>query len=340
MARIVVLGGGRQGRVIAADLAGEHAITVADMAPRPLLGVRAHQIDVADGAALTMFLTGFDLAVGALPARLGFAAARAAVRAGRSYVDVAFYAEDARALDAEARAKGVAVLPDCGLAPGLSNLIVGRALAAKPRRRIAIYVGGVAADQGRPYGYVATWSLPDLVDEYTRPARIIQDGKVISVPALTGLETITFAGVGKMEAFFTDGLRTLLSVEGVGEMIEKTVRWPGHLAAVRPLLATGTLAQEIENKCGQGDDLVVMRIDVDGQEVTLVHRAQDGLSAMSRTTALTTAAFARYAVSGKLTARGVVPPEAIGSDPEAYRFILRDLDRHGIRLSPAEPFLP
>ncbi|MBI3179719.1 MAG: saccharopine dehydrogenase NADP-binding domain-containing protein, partial [Deltaproteobacteria bacterium] len=229
MARIAILGGGRQGRVVAADLAVDHEVTVADVAPPKVRGARTRKIDVTDRAALVRFLSRFDLGVGALPARLGFGAARAAVTARRSYVDVAFYAEDVQALDADAKAAGVAILPDCGLAPGLSNLVVGRALAARPRRRIAIYVAGVAADPARPYGYVATWSVPDLVDEYTRPARIIKDGKVTSVPALTGLETLAFAGIGELEAFFTDGLRTLLSVGDVEEMIEKTLRWPGHV---------------------------------------------------------------------------------------------------------------
>lgn len=346
MARIIVLGGGRQGRFIANDLAGDHDVTVADVAAVSLPGVRTMQRDLSRPHELVGLLHEFDVIVGALPAKLGFAAAHAAVKAKRHYVDVSYYIEDARQLHDAAQAAGVAIMPDCGVAPGLSNLIAGRALATRKPKEINIQVGGFAADPKKPYGYVVTWSPEDLMDEYLRPARIIRDGKVVEVPALSGLETITIPGVGAVEAFFTDGLRTLLSeanprvgVPRIKNMTEKTVRWPGHVDEVKPHIANGTLVKELTEKCREGSDIVVFRVQADKDVVTMVDRARDGMSAMARTTALSCAAFARWVAGGKMQFAGVVPPEKLATDHAAYQFILDTLRVRGIAFDPPYPFV-
>lgn len=336
--RIVVLGGGRQGRVVATELASDYDVTVADVRPLTLNGVTCREVDLADPAAIERTVAESDLAVGALPAELGYAAARASIAARRPYVDVAFYPEDAATLHEDAKAAGVAIMPDCGLAPGISNLLVGRALAVRKPRELHIQVGGVAAEPSRPFGYVVTWSLDDLVDEYRRPARIRRGGKVVALPAMSEIEPINIPGVGVLEAFLTDGLRTLLECD-VPEMTEKTMRWPGHIAAIRPLLEEGTLRRRLETECREGADLVAFRVQVDGEVVTMVDRPRDGLSAMARTTALTCAAFARLAAEGGVSERGVVPPERIGRDPKAYRFVLDAIAKHGILLTPRYPFV-
>jgi lysine 6-dehydrogenase len=346
MARILILGGGRQGRIIANDLAGDHDVAVADIAAVNLPGVRSIQRDLSRPLELVGTLDGYDVVVGALPARLGFAAAQAAVTAKRHYVDLSFYIEDAAQLHEAAQAAGVAIMPDCGLAPGLSNLIAGRALATRKPKEINIQVGGFAADPKTPYGYVITWSPEDILDEYLRPARIMRDGKVVEVPALSGLEIINIPGVGDVEAFFTDGLRTLLSavnppvgVSRIKTMTEKTLRWPGHVEAVKPLIANRTLVTELTEKCRDGADLVVFRVQVDGDVVTMVEHARDGMSAMARTTALTCAAFARWVAAGKMPFAGVVPPEKLATDDAAYQFILDTLRVRGVTFDPPYPFL-
>src|SRR5438477_10212008 len=196
MAGIIVVHGGRQGRILADDHTGVHAATVAGVAPVDLPGVRSIQRDLSRALELVGTLHEYDLVVGALPGRLGLAAAQAAVKAKRHYVDLSYYIEDAVQLHGAALAAGVAIVPDCGLAPGLSNLIAGRALATRKPKEINIQVGGFADDPKKPYGYVITWSPEDLLDEYVRPARIIRDGKVVEVPALSGLEIIKIPGVG------------------------------------------------------------------------------------------------------------------------------------------------
>ncbi|MBV9016748.1 MAG: saccharopine dehydrogenase NADP-binding domain-containing protein [Alphaproteobacteria bacterium] len=346
MARIIILCGGRQGRIIANDLAGDHDVNVADIAAVNISGVRSIQQDLSRPLELVGILREYDVVVGALPARLGFAAAQAAVKAERHYVDLSFYIEDVAQLHGAAEAAGVAIMPDCGLAPGLSNLIAGRALATRTPQEINIQVGGFAADPKKPYGYVITWSPEDIPEEYQRPARTIRDGKIVEVPALSGLEIINIPGVGEVEAFFTDGLRTLLSeanppvgVPRINNMTEKTLRWPGHVKAVKPLIASGTLVTELTEKCREGADLVVFRLQVDGEVVTMVDRARGGISAMARTTALTCAAVARWVAAGKMQFTGVVPPEKLAIDHAAYRFILDTLRVRGVAFDPPYPFM-
>lgn len=334
--KVCVLGGGRQGRVIAAALAPHADVTLADAHPVRVPAVRSLETDLSEPATLVRLIRGFDLAVGALPARLGTTAARAAIEAGRNYIDIAFTPGNPRDLDAEARKAGVTIVPDCGLAPGLSNLIAGRALARGTPDEIHIKVGGFAADPDRPYGYVVTWSPENLLEEYTRPARIVREGRVMTVPALSGLERVKVDGIGELEAFFTDGLRTLLDC-GVRNMTEKTLRWPGHAGAIRPLLEGGRFSRKIQERCGEGEDLVVLLVDVvrggNRFRTTLIDRPRDGLTAMARTTGYTCAAFARWALEGGLPEPGVVPPERIGADPKAFEFIRRALAGRGITFS-------
>lgn len=333
--RILVLGGGRMGAIVAADLARSFDVTVADSRGVAVPGARSMRADLSGG--LDRLLSRFDLAVSALPSRLGLSAARAAVEARRTLVDLAFAAQDPFALEPAARRAGIALVPDCGLSPGISNLWVGSA-RGRPRR-VRIHVGGVASDPAEDY--VATWSLEDLLEEYVRPARIVVGGRRRSVPALSGLETVRVPGVGTMEAFFSDGLRTLLRTTPAREMAEKTLRWPGHAARMIALREMGAFRRPETLTAlwralwerPRPRDTVVLDVRVDRRRWTLVERARGGLTAMARTTALTCAVFARLAAAGGLPGTGVLPPELIGADPRAYEFVRRELARRGIRWS-------
>jgi lysine 6-dehydrogenase len=234
----------------------------------------------------------------------------------------------------------VAIVPDCGLAPGISNLIAGRAVADGPVDSIVIRVGGVAEDASRPYGYVVTWSLEDLLEEYTRPARIVVDGNPTTVPVFSGLERLHVDGVGELEAFFSDGLRTLIdTLPDVRNMSEMTLRWPGHAAAVRPLVAAGRFLEEFRERCivDLPQDLVVLRVDMrrgkTSQRVTLVsrHDPASGLTAMSRTTALTCSVVAQLVAEGGLKETGVLPLERVARDARCHRFVLDGLAARGVR---------
>ena len=346
---VLILGGGAQGRVIAADLAAaspQAKVSVADVR-KPALPALPNlswiEADLSDTNAVIRLLASHDLAVGALPARLGFQVMRAAIEAKRPMVDVSFSEEGPLDLDADARKAGIALVPDCGLAPGMSHLLVGRAVQryGKPRE-ITILVGGVAVDKTRPYGYVVTGSLEDLVAEYTRPARIVRDGKPISVPALSGLENVTIDGAGTMERFYSDGLRTLLrTLPGVPDMREMTLRWPGHVEQVIPLMRDGTLVEVFRRECvvDPPEDLVAMEVsgtwaDGTSRRWTLIDRYDPvtKMTAMARTTALTTAAAARLGAERGLGRPGVRPLELVAEDIDAADFILGALAERGIRV--------
>jgi len=345
---VLILGGGAQGRVIAADLAAaspQAKVSVADVL-KPVLPQLPNlgwlEADLGDANVVVRLLASHDLAVGALPARLGFQAMRAAIEAKRPMVDVSFSEEDPLDLDSDARKAGIALVPDCGLAPGLSHLLVGRAVKRYGRpKEVTIQVGGVATDATRPYGYVVTWSLEDLVAEYTRPARIVRDGKPVSVPALSGLEHVEIEGAGTMERFYSDGLRTLLrTLPGVPDMREMTLRWPGHVEKVIQLMRDNRLVEEFRRECvvEPPDDLVAMEVRMTWDDVerkwTLIDRYDPKLqmTAMARTTALTTAAAARLGVERGLGSPGVKPLELIAEDAKAADFILAALAARGIQV--------
>ncbi len=349
--RILVLGGGQQGRVIATDLARalpSARVTVADLR-EPVLPELANLgwqvLDAADGTALSRMIAAHDLVVGALPSRFGFAAMRAAIATRRPMVDVSFAAEDPRTLDAEARAAGVAVVPDCGLAPGLSHLLVGHAATRGLPDEAVIYVGGVARDPSRPYGYVVSWSVEDLLEEYVRPARLVRDGAQVTLPVFSELERIHVEGAGEMEAFLSDGLRTLLATLPIRDMSERTLRWPGHVEAIRPLVASGRLVEELRARCvaDPPDDLVALLVRVRRgarwERAGLVDRYDPvgGMSAMARTTALTTAAMARLVAGGLELPAGVQPLELAAAVPGVWDGLRRILATHRVMLTDFTP---
>lgn len=346
---IVVLGGGQQGRVIASDLARslpEARVDVADVREPKLSAadnLRWVEADCSDPSAAARLIHEYDLAVGALPARFGFGTMRAAIEAGRPLVDVSFSAESPLALDAEARAAGVAIVPDCGLAPGLSHLSAGHAATQGPIDELVMDVGGVAQDASRPYGYVVTWSLEDLYEEYLRPARFVRDGREVTVPVLSVVEPANVDGVGEMEAFLSDGLRTAIETfPDVPNMCERTLRWPGHVEQVKPLVESGRFLAEFRDKCvvDEPRDLVALVVRVrwkDGrrERLTLVDRWDDAarMTAMARTTALTTAVAAQLLARGGAREPGVHPLEHVGRDEAAYRFFVDQLAARGVRMA-------
>ena len=346
---ILVLGGGKQGRVLAEDLARSlprARITVGDVqepafSERPP-NLRWLEVDLSVPEGVARLLHGHDMGVCALPSRFGYATMQAAIDAKRPLVDVSSSAEDSLTLDTAAARAGIAIVPNCGLAPGLSHLLVGDAMARHGVPvEIEILVGGVAQDKDRPYGYVVTWSIEGLVESYTRPARWVRDGEFVSEPVLDRVEPVDVPGVGRMESFVSDGLRTLLTTaSSVRTMAEKTLRWPGHVAAIRPLLADGTFLDTFKRECvvDPPEDLVALVVRTqwkNGREhrhvMTDRYDPKTGLTAMARTTAFTTAVTARLAAEGGIRDKGVLPLERVARAPEATKFILDEMGKRGVK---------
>ncbi len=238
----------------------------------------------------------------------------------------------------------------------MSNMILGYHAARMTVERFACYVGGLPFRREFPFEYKAPFSPADVIEEYIRPARYIENGHVVVKPALSDVENMDFAEIGTLEAFNSDGLRSLLSTVPVPNMIEKTLRYPGHVRhilalrdsgffdtegidvkgqRVRPLDATSAVLFRHWRLHEEDDEFTVMRIVVEGREGDRAARVQydlfdrrdraTGFSSMARTTGFPATAVARLVLSGRFRRQGVCPPEFIGSDEAAFRFVMDEL---------------
>jgi len=329
--KIIVLGGGLVGGPMALDLAVEERfdVTVADIDEAALEQLRARQpklavirADLSSPSKVTELVAGHDIVLNAVPGFMGYATLDAILEARRNVVDISFFVEDPFALDDKATRAGVTAIVDCGVAPGLSNLLVGRVAGHLDHVDNAlIYVGGLPEVRQWPYEYKATFSPIDVIAEYTRPARYVENGVVVTRPALSDPELIEFPGIGTLEAFNTDGLRTLAQTISSPIMKDKTLRYPGHIekmavlretgffdeaeimvggTAIRPIDLTAALLFP-KWKLGPGEvDITVLLVQVEGRqgsrEVSHVFRMSDrydpqsGIHSMARTTGYTATA--------------------------------------------------
>jgi saccharopine dehydrogenase-like NADP-dependent oxidoreductase len=371
--RVVVLGAGMVGGAIARDLArgGEFEVTVVDASEAALArigretGIAAVRADLAAGGAVRRAVEGHDLVVGAVPGHMGFATLREVLACGKPVVDISFFPEDPLELDALARENGVTALVDFGVAPGCSNLILGRmAKELDAVERFVCLVGGLPSVRVWPWEYKAGFSPADVLEEYTRPARYVSGGRLVTMPALSEPELVDFAGVGTLEAFNTDGLRTLLATVGVPFMVEKTLRYPGHIEKIRVLRESGFLSSEPVDVGSRAvrpidltsrllfplwkleeaeEDLTVMRVSVDGvsggrrvrRTFELLDRADrsTATSSMARTTGYTCTAGVRLLARGAYSRPGISPPEVVGREAECFAFVFAELAARGVVFS-------
>lgn len=376
-ARVVVLGGGRVGGAIVHDLArsGGWEISVADASDEALdrlqrkAGARPLRADLSRPEEVQRVVADADLVIGAVPGFMGFRTVEAVIEAGKNMVDISFFEEDPLQLDAVAREKGVIVLMDCGIAPGCGNIILGHHDARFDRiDRFSCMVGGLPVERRWPYEYRAVFSPIDVIEEYTRPARIMEHGQVVVRPALSEVELVDLPGVGTVEAFNTDGLRSLLAtMVHIPFMKEKTLRYPGHADRMRMLRETGFFDREPVEigdvrvrpldltahllfdswRLSRGEeDLTVMRVEIEGDRegrtVTVRYDLLDrydrdtGTTSMARTTGYTCTAAARAVADGVFKTVGVSPPERLGSTPGGYDLVMKHLAERGVRFRVSE----
>jgi saccharopine dehydrogenase-like NADP-dependent oxidoreductase len=286
------------------------------------------------------------------------------IEAGRNACDISFMEQDPAELCEAARARGVTVVTDCGVAPGLSNMLCGHAAARlSPCERLTILVGGLPVERSGPWEYKAGFAPLDVLAEYTRPARQVEGGRIVVHPALSGRELVDLPGVGTLEAFHTDGLRSLLRTLSVPDMTEKTLRYPGHAArmevlrdaglfetrpltvgdaSVRPLDVAAALLFPAWTFADGEADFTVMRVLAegvrDGRTVRCTwdlldrHDPGTGLRSMSRTTAFPATIMARWIADGRFSRPGVHPPEVPGAEPGLTEAMLDELGRRGVRV--------
>src|SRR5690606_17875129 len=148
--------------------------------------------------------------VGAVPGFMGFGVAQAVVQAGKNMVDISFFPEDPFLLDEEARREQVTLVTDCGVAPGMGNILLGYHNKQMKVLRYECLVGGLPVARTWPWEYKAVFSPIDVIEEYVRPARYVQNGAIVVREALSDPELIDFEGIGTLESWNSDGLRTLI----------------------------------------------------------------------------------------------------------------------------------
>ena len=368
MSKIIVLGAGLVGSVIAIDLAKQHEVTSADVNPESFLRFENHpeiksvQADLSNVEKLKQLVKDFDLVVGAVPGFMGYQTMKAVIEAGKNMVDISFMPEDFLQLDGLAKKHKVTVVADIGVAPGMGNIILGYHNKRMHVNSYECLVGGLPVIREWPYEYKAVFSPIDVIEEYTRPARFIQNYEMVTKEALSDPELIYFEGVGTLESWNSDGLRSLMqTMKNVPNMIEKTLRYPGCVEYLRVLRESGFFSYEeiVVNgvkvrpidvtakllfpkwKLKKGEeDFTIMRIVVDGIEnggpkkyqYNLLDRfdRKTNTISMARTTGYTCAAAANLLLDGGFAQKGVNPPEYVGEAEGNLTYILKYLEERGV----------
>src|SRR5215212_182337 len=359
---ILILGAGRMGLGAAYDLAhnseGVELVTVADVDEGRARAVaetlrdgrvRAAQVDVEDRARVVELMRGHDAVLSCVTYFHNLKLARAAIEAGTNFCDLGgnnAVVDAELALDAEARAAGVNVIPDCGLAPGMVSVLAAHGAARFSRLdELHIRVGGLPQTPRPPLDYQIVFSVEGLINEYVERARVIREGRLIEVESMTELESLDFPEpYGRMEAFQTSGGTSTLPETFLGRVKEldyKTIRYPGHCERFKLLIDLGLasseeveaggvpvaprrLLGELLNRRLPADepDLVFIRLEFAGDlagggggakrlRYDIIDRfdPRTGLSAMQRTTAFPASVVAQMMARGETTRRGAVPQE-------------------------------
>ena len=367
--RIAVLGAGMVGRAMALDLAKKFNVSSFDVSDQNLTtlkernaAIETKRVDLGDYSQYSSLLSPFDLVITAVPGFMGYNCLKAVIECGKNVADISFFPEDSLQLDALAKQKGVTVITDIGVAPGMSNLILGLHNEEMKLTNFECYVGGLPANPQPPFYYKAPFSPIDVIEEYIRPARLQENGEIVTRPALTEREFMEFEGVGKLEAFNTDGLRSLLfTMKHIPVMKEKTLRYPGHIDLIIALKQAGFFDEKqveingalisplqfcsrmlIDNwKLGpEEEELTVMKVIVEGEEKGKKKRIEYDLldrydpttktSSMARTTGYTCTAAAHLIINGMFTEKGVFPPELVGKNKDCVDFVFNYLSERGV----------
>ena len=368
--KILVLGAGLVGGPIALDLAknGEFKVTSADISVESLSrlsdidGISTVQADLNNEEILKSLVQKHDLVVSAVPGFMGYRTLEQIIECGKNAVDIAFFPEDMFGLDAKAKEMDVTAICDIGVAPGMSNVLIGYGASMLDTLEKGItYVGGLPVVRTWPFEYKAVFSPIDVIEEYTRPARYIDGGRLVVREALSDPELLNFPNIGTLEAFNSDGLRTLATTVKGDFLIEKTLRYKGHIekmAVLRdtgffskePMLINGIMISPLEFtsrllfpkwKLQEGEeDLTIMQVITEGLKDGMRQRFTwdlydrfdkvTGIHSMARTTGYTATMVARLLSKGLYNRKGISAPEFLGQDATIVNFLLDGLKERGV----------
>ncbi len=379
MSNVLVLGAGMVGSAMALDMAKNHKVTVSDLNDTNLNNltnrnnaIRTINLDVTNKEELIQLMAPFDLIICAVPGFLGFETLRTIIEAKKNVIDISFFPENSLELDELAKQNNVTAIVDCGVAPGMDNVILGYYNEKMKLTDFECLVGGLPKVKKWPFCYKAPFSPVDVIEEYTRPARYVENGNLVVREPLTDCEYIEFDKVGTLESFNSDGLRSIIhTMPHIPNMKEKTLRYPGHVEYVRVLKESGFFntdkitvnGTEVspldftskilfdEWKLGATEEeLTVMRVTVigteeDGTKKEIVYDLYDEfdattqISSMSRTTGYTATAAANMFLEGLFDEKGVFPPELVGKYERCFNYFMKYLEERNIHYIKSEKVL-
>jgi lysine 6-dehydrogenase len=378
MKKIIVLGAGMVGSAMAIDLSKKYQVTVADLSEKALeklktknSAIAIQQLNAGDKAKLTATIAPFDVVVCAVPGFMGFETLKTIIEAGKNVVDISFFPENSLELDALAKQKGVTAIVDCGVAPGMDNIILGYYNEKMKLTDFECLVGGLPKVKKWPFNYKAPFSPVDVIEEYTRPARYVENSNVVIKPAMSDIEHVEIPGVGTLETFNSDGLRSIIyTMPHIPNMKEKTMRYPGHIEKVcalrdsgffstEPITVNGTQIVPLdftskilfsEWKLGETEEeITVMRVTVIGEENGVKKKVAYHLhdeysqatqtSSMARTTGYTATAAVDLITLNMFAEKGVFPPELVGKHEVCFKHFLNHLKERGVNYTKEEILL-
>jgi lysine 6-dehydrogenase len=377
MKKIAILGAGMVGRAMAVELSKKYKVASYDIDSEAIgllkgkTNIKTGLLDVKDGSSLAAAVKDSDLVISAVPGFLGLQTMAKVINLKKDLIDISFMPEDVLYLDPLARDNRVTVVMDCGVAPGLPNYIVGLWNEKMKIEEVLYYVGGLPKIRKFPFEYKAPFSPKDVIEEYMRPSRFVENGKLVVKPAMSDPELICFESVGTLEAFNTDGLRSLIyTMKNIPRMKEKTLRYAGHIYLIQALKAAGFFEQDpvkingipvipfdftseiLFNEWKQGIDdpeFTVLRVIITGSDQgsrkEITYELYDEfdevnkVSSMARTTGFTATATAELILNKIFDSKGVFPPELVGKNKECFEFVNQYLSKKNINFKITERIL-
>lgn len=354
---IGIIGGGRVGSFISFHLLNDFNVRVFDKDEKHLKrvierGGRFIKCDVSSSSDIFKEYFDVDLFVNCLPGSIGFYVLDKLIEVGKPIVDISFFNENPYILENKAKIFQIPVLVDCGIAPGFSNMILGYYNERYEVTDFLVYVGGLPINPVPPFYHIYAFSPEDLIDEYLRPARIIKNGTIVCKDPLEEIEEVNIEPIGKLESFYTDGLRTLLvSFPNMVSMEEKTLRFKYHLDFIKSIIRDTSSAREIQQKLNNllydkhtlevsssNPDQTVMIAFVKGKninkKITLYDKYDSvgDFSSMARTTGIVALACIYLLMENKVNSSGIISPEVIGATSDNFYFVINLLKKFGVKI--------
>lgn len=346
MNKIAVIGGGMVGSLIYHELSKQNDVALFDRNQEAHNG-QAKAFDVLTSELSP--LLHFDMLVLAVPGSIGYRALKRLIPLGKNIIDISFFPEDPSLLDSELKRHGNYLVYDCGVAPGFDNVALGYYANKLDVKSFKCMVGGLPLEKNPPFNYKAPFSPSDVIEEYVRPARFRRKGKDIIMEALTEVETVEHSNYGSLEAFNSDGLRSLLiSFPNIPNMVEKTLRYPGHARQMEFLREAGFFDKdmlvetskklfEAWNLKDSDPEFTLMQIDIDGEQESVhielsAERNEEGWSSMTQTTAYNCTAAVEWLLKNPKLNPGLHAPEKLGEQKKYWEFLLGYLTKRNIEI--------